>query len=72
MKVNCNNSGDLSQSSEYTSDENKAALIAYLDTRSGWVEFDDIKSNVEAFAAAEPGVIHQACFDCGYTQVTEV
>lgn len=69
MRVNVNYSGDESQASEYTEEATKTALTGYLSSRKGWVTFEDITSNVSQLEAAEQGVIHQACFDCGYTKV---
>lgn len=69
MKVNANFSGDESQASEYTKAPTKTALTDYLSGRKGWVTFEDIAANVAQLETAEQGVIHQACFDCGYTKV---
>lgn len=72
-QVNVNVKDDFSQQSEYTANElpdgTGEALTAYLGGRQGWVSFDDIRANVTALENAEQGVIHQACFDAGFTGV---
>lgn len=76
MNVDSNKSGDLSQQSEYTQEEMPAgtaeALTTYLEGRKGWVSFEDISENVAQLNGAQDGVIHQVCFDCGYTSVSAV
>lgn len=69
MYVNTSIKDDLSQQTEYTDAATVEALTAYLSGRKGLVTFEDIAANVSQLETAEQGVIHQACFDCGYTKV---
>lgn len=70
MRVNANAPGDFSKRSNFSSEAVVTALTAYLSDKAGLVDFDAIKADVAPLAGAADGIIHQACFDAGFTDVS--
>ncbi|PCJ11691.1 MAG: hypothetical protein COB04_18720 [Gammaproteobacteria bacterium] len=59
--------GDFSMNSQTTDAGLVSELQAYLGDRKGWVSFETLKTDVTGDIA--DGVVHQALFDAGYTNV---